>query len=113
MSGGAGYVLSRESMRRFVEDAIPDVTKCSQSASGTEDLELGMILISKILRMALNVNYLGRCLSAVNVTAKDSRDSDGRGRFFPMALVSNGFWYWEYRFDGSPDVVSLLHYVSF
>jgi len=29
---------------------------------------------------------IGKCLSNLNVSAMDTRDSNGRGRFFPLAL---------------------------
>lgn len=41
MSGGAGYVLSKEAVRRFVEDGIPNKDNCRQSADGAEDVEIG------------------------------------------------------------------------
>ncbi|XP_026293029.2 glycoprotein-N-acetylgalactosamine 3-beta-galactosyltransferase 1-like isoform X1 [Frankliniella occidentalis] len=86
MSGGAGYVLSREAVKRFVEDGIPNKEKCRQDHGGAEDVEIGI------------------CLERVGVKAGDSRDSEGRGRFFPfvpddhitIGKIDRRNWYWEY-----------------
>ena len=69
MSGGAGYVLSREALNRFVNIALADDAQqiCkTKDHTGPEDVEIG------------------KCLENVNVVAGDSRDSMGRGRFFPF-----------------------------
>ena len=66
MSGGAGYVLSREAVRRMVEDGLKDRTLCRSDAGGAEDVEIG------------------RCLEHLDVKAGDSRDKEGRKRFFPF-----------------------------
>lgn len=39
-SGGAGYVLSREALKRFVEQALQGSKNCT-TAFDTEDLEMG------------------------------------------------------------------------
>ncbi|XP_024081569.1 glycoprotein-N-acetylgalactosamine 3-beta-galactosyltransferase 1-like isoform X2 [Cimex lectularius] len=93
MSGGAGYVLSREALKRFVEDGLPNKTKCRQDAGGAEDVEMG------------------RCMQNVNVVAMDSRDSLGRGRFFPFVpehhLIPGhtdpSFWYWQWIYYPSKE----------
>lgn len=94
MSGGAGYVLSKEAVRRFVEEGIPNKNNCRQSADGAEDVEMG------------------KCLEKIKVFAGDSRDSVGRGRFFPFVPehhlipghVDKNFWYWKYIFYETDEV---------
>lgn len=43
MSGGAGYVLSKEALRRFVEEALPDHNKCNVLPFGEVDVQLGNV----------------------------------------------------------------------
>uniref|UniRef100_A0A8C3TI12 Glycoprotein-N-acetylgalactosamine 3-beta-galactosyltransferase 1 n=1 Tax=Catharus ustulatus TaxID=91951 RepID=A0A8C3TI12_CATUS len=63
MSGGAGYVLSKEALKRFV--AAFKTNKCTHSSS-IEDLALG------------------KCMEIINVEAGDSRDTSGRETFHPF-----------------------------
>nr|CAD7572922.1 unnamed protein product [Timema californicum] len=108
MSGGAGYVLSKAAVTRFVEDALPN-KDCRQDHGGSEDVEIG------------------KCLDLVGVKAMDSRDSLGRGRFFPFVPehhlipghVNKDFWYYKYIFyesreglDCCSDSAISFHYVS-
>ncbi|XP_051499697.1 glycoprotein-N-acetylgalactosamine 3-beta-galactosyltransferase 1-B-like [Apus apus] len=64
MSGGAGYVLSREALRRFV-GAVASGT-CDHT-SAVEDVALG------------------QCLEKLGVEAGDSRDPRGRETFHPFS----------------------------
>ena len=65
MSGGAGYVLSREAVLRLVRNGFKNGTICRQDADGVEDVEIG------------------RCLENLGVIAGDSRDQEGKKTFFP------------------------------
>ncbi|XP_053311762.1 glycoprotein-N-acetylgalactosamine 3-beta-galactosyltransferase 1-like [Spea bombifrons] len=64
MSGGAGYVLSKESLKRFVDGFRAG--NCTHKSS-VEDLELG------------------KCMETMGVTAADTRDSEKRERFNPFS----------------------------
>ncbi|XP_077386022.1 glycoprotein-N-acetylgalactosamine 3-beta-galactosyltransferase 1-B [Festucalex cinctus] len=82
MSGGAGYVLSKEALRRFVQGFQ---TKVCTHTSSVEDLAMG------------------QCLQKVGVLAGDSRDTVQRETFNPFvpeqhltAQFPNSFWYWSY-----------------
>lgn len=94
MSGGAGYVLSKEAVRRFVVEGIPNPKYCRAEDSEMDDIELG------------------KCMEKLNVTAGDSRDLDGKGRMFPLDpkehLVtvlppSSDYWYWKYVYYPATD----------
>ncbi|XP_043922426.1 glycoprotein-N-acetylgalactosamine 3-beta-galactosyltransferase 1-like isoform X2 [Protopterus annectens] len=85
MSGGAGYVLSKEALKRFVDGF--KTQKCNHS-SIVEDLELG------------------RCMERLNVKAGDSRDTLKKETFHPFSpqshltknRFSKQFWYFRYSY---------------
>lgn len=62
MSGGAGYVLSKEALRRFVQGF--DTGKCTHFST-IEDMALG------------------KCMQTMKVEPADSRDMKGRQTFHP------------------------------
>jgi len=111
MSGGAGYVLSRQALDRFVNRALADKEGLicrTKDHGGSEDVEIG------------------KCLENVNVEAGDSRDSLGRGRFFPFVPehhlipghINKDLWYWKYIYypssegmDCCSDSAVSFHYV--
>ena len=76
MTGGAGYVLSREAVRRFAA-GHNDSTLCRPGLLGPEDVEMS------------------RCLQRLGVSFVDTRDSLGRNRFFHQvggaSFLSTGF----------------------
>ncbi|KAH8283650.1 hypothetical protein KR018_010794 [Drosophila ironensis] len=96
MSGGAGYVLSKEALDRFMKFAFNNGSICTSQSYGYEDLELG------------------RCLEAVGVVAKDTRDEYGLLRFIPYSPLQSYLtppdWFPDLRFhsveNGTTDCCS-------
>ena len=94
MSGGAGYVLSKAAVKRFVEIGLKDAYICRPDSGGAEDLELGL------------------CMQNVGVEAADSRDQLGRETFHPFipehhlipGLVPPDNWYWSYNYYPAKEV---------
>lgn len=93
-NAGAGYVLSKEALRRFNERALLDAKGCrTLDDGGIEDIEMG------------------KCMETVGVLAGDTRDDLGRGRFFlntPEAHLipgnkDAGFWYWRHMWYKSDE----------
>ncbi|KAK4010680.1 hypothetical protein OUZ56_019812 [Daphnia magna] len=89
ISGGAGYALSKEATRRFVTIGYHNESLCRKDHGGAEDVEMGY------------------CMQNLNVSAMDTRDSQGRARFFTFAaeshyfpgeIYSGDYWYWDYMY---------------
>ena len=80
MSGGAGYVISREALRRFGNRSAD---LCREDG-GAEDVEFG------------------KCLEKLQVPPKDSRDKLGQSRFHcfnPVTHLHGDYPDWYYSYD--------------
>lgn len=97
MSGGASYVLSKQAVKRFVEDGITDPTMCYEGNDHSEDVELG------------------KCMEKLKVEAGDSRDDEGHDRFYPLPMTYHlsdhddkyTFWYYNYSYYYPIEVSSI------
>ena len=76
-------MLSKEALRRFVQEGFYSPVNCRRDQGGAEDVEMG------------------KCMEKLQVAAMDTRDKYGRSRFFPMAPKSHvhlgndtNHWYW-------------------
>ncbi|XP_041363539.1 glycoprotein-N-acetylgalactosamine 3-beta-galactosyltransferase 1-like [Gigantopelta aegis] len=102
-SGGAGYVLSRQALKTFVEKGS-NTTICKQDG-GAEDAEIG------------------KCMSKLGIVAGNSTDMLGRSRFHCFDAETHLFggypkWYYNYDADGAKqgqenisDYAVSFHYV--
>ncbi|KAH3777467.1 hypothetical protein DPMN_178914 [Dreissena polymorpha] len=103
-SGGAGYVLSKEALRRFGAKGN-DETICRQDG-GAEDAEFG------------------KCMETLGVKVGNSTDKLGRNRFHcfdPDTHLMGGYpdWYYQYDANGAKkgrdsisDYTISFHYVT-
>ena len=101
MSGGAGYVLSKKALEKFVTKGIKDKTAkiCRSNGKGSEDVELG------------------KCMENLGIDPGDTRDTFGKGRFFPLApekhlnpglMDAQSKWYRSNKFYNSAEVFIAL-----
>uniref|UniRef100_A0A8C5P6C9 N-acetylgalactosaminide beta-1,3-galactosyltransferase n=1 Tax=Leptobrachium leishanense TaxID=445787 RepID=A0A8C5P6C9_9ANUR len=94
MSGGAGFVLSKEALNRFVEGFQKE--NCTHTTS-LEDIGLG------------------QCMEKMGVIAGDSRDTEQRETFHPFTPdyhikegFDKSFWYWRYSYYPIVEASSLM-----
>ncbi|XP_070567006.1 glycoprotein-N-acetylgalactosamine 3-beta-galactosyltransferase 1-like [Ptychodera flava] len=66
--GGAGYVISKATLRKLVEIGLKNASLCSQQEQGNEDVTMS------------------RCLERLGVPHRDSRDEHGKQRFFRISV---------------------------
>lgn len=88
--GGSGYVMSRNALKKFVTEALPNNNICRPDDRGEEDIELGA------------------CMHNVGVYPGDSRDQFLRERFNPFTPQTHLFglqhrMYWNFLYYRNPN----------
>ncbi|XP_059488952.1 glycoprotein-N-acetylgalactosamine 3-beta-galactosyltransferase 1-like [Neocloeon triangulifer] len=111
MSGGAGYVLSKEAVRRVVTEAFDGKQKICRLSTDENSEDANM----------------GECVYSVGVKTGDSRDALGRNRFFPFQpdlhtqpfSDTRDWWFWDYIWwpteegiDNCSDELVSFHYMD-
>ena len=93
-SGGAGYVMSKEALRRYGERGFGNYSVCPKDW-GPEDLKMG------------------RCMERLGVSLRPTVDVEGRSRFHSLMVQQmvgvNGLfpsWLYEYDAEGAKGVSS-------
>lgn len=83
MDGGAGYILSKEAVRKFITEGLPDNDDCRQDENGNEGAEIA------------------KCLENIGVYAVPTPDYSSRDSSFALdreALPDQNdryLWFWE------------------
>ena len=95
VTGGPGYILSKEALRRFAtmapmvpkSESVKSKFLCYSQHDGPEDLFLGRNKLSILIMESLKTcKSLGNCLEKMKVSVIDTRDGQGRERFIPHPL---------------------------
>lgn len=94
MSGGAGYVLSKESLRKYAHEAYENPDVCPETYQA-EDVQLGL------------------CLQNIGIIAGDTRDKEGNERFLPLPVEylipeDKTWWYKNYSFYEQREVSKMI-----
>jgi glycoprotein-N-acetylgalactosamine 3-beta-galactosyltransferase len=81
-SGGAGYLLSSESVRLFAQNYLDESNSFCKNKTGAEDADIA------------------RCFRSIGIEPGESRDNQGRERFHPLSFKS--MWslpitHWTYK----------------
>ena len=82
-SGGAGFVLSKETLRRFTQIGLKKSSLCREDDGGDEDVNMGEENKEHVFKTYILL-LQGACMKRLNVTQGDSRDEKQRKRFFPF-----------------------------